>query len=87
MSTKSLVGWVVLLATLNSLPPATAADGQLGTNLFVTVAQSSDASATNSAVRAFDGVNTTFSLTADLPGSYWTASLGRPWAAEPADVP
>ena len=79
MSTKSLVGWVVLLATLNSLPPATAADGQLGTNLFVTVAQSSDASATNSAVRAFDGVNTTFSLTADLPGSYWTASLGRPY--------
>jgi len=67
------VAWASLLTT------GEAADGQLGGALFVAVAQSSDGSATNGAALALDGLNPTFSLTADVPGSYWTASLGRPY--------
>src|SRR5438034_321744 len=56
-----------------------ATDGQLGSLLLVRVAQSSDASPTNNPLSAVDGTNATFSLTADVPGSYWTAELGRPY--------
>src|SRR5436190_167868 len=56
-----------------------AANGQLRSSLFVRVAQSSDASPTNNPLRAVDGANATFSLTADVPGSYWSAELGRPY--------
>jgi len=46
---------------------------------FSRVFQSSDATATNTAAKAVDGLTATFSLTADLPGSYWMAELGRPF--------
>ena len=58
---------------------AGATEGQLPLSLFVRVAQSSDAVSTNAASRALDGTNGTFSLTADAPGSWWTAELGRPY--------
>ena len=56
-----------------------AAEGPLPSALFVRVAQSSDSAATNTAARALDSANGTFSLTADTPGSYWTAELERPY--------
>ncbi|PYI89437.1 MAG: hypothetical protein DME26_01290 [Verrucomicrobia bacterium] len=43
------------------------------------VVQSSNASSTNGALAAVDGNITTSSLTANLPGSYWVAELGRPF--------
>lgn len=46
---------------------------------FASVAQSSDASATNGAGLAVDGAAGTFSLTANLPGSWWQAQFGRPF--------
>ena len=49
---------------------------------FSVVMQSSDASPTNGAAKAMDGVNATFSLTADQPGSYWLAQMGRPYPVE-----
>ena len=49
---------------------------------YLEVVQSSDAAATNGAARAVDGSATTFSLTADQPGSYWLARLGRPYPVE-----
>ena len=58
---------------------AGAADGLISKTLFASVTQSSDNSATNGAAQALDGLSATFSLTADLPGSYWTATLGRPY--------
>jgi len=80
MKIESLKWWAAVAVAWVSLPPCgMAADGQLGKSLFVAVGQSSDASATNGAALALDGANTTFSLTADIPGSYWTASLGRPY--------
>src|SRR6266487_4294457 len=57
-----------------------AADGQLCSSLLVIVAQASDTSPTNNPRRAVDGTNATFSLTGDVPGSYWTAELGRPYS-------
>lgn len=57
-----------------------AADGQLRSSLLVRVAQSTDASPTSGPLSAVDGTNATFSLTADVPGSYWTAELGRPYS-------
>lgn len=46
---------------------------------FLRVRQSTDASAAHAAARAVDGATTTYSLTADVPGSYWLAELGRPF--------
>ena len=63
-----------------------AAEGQLPSSLFVRVAQSSDAASTNVASRALDGANGTFSLTADAPGSYWAAELGRPYSLTRIEV-
>src|SRR4051812_33382940 len=54
--------------------------GQIGSSTFVPVAQSSDGSPASGARNALDTNNATFSLTADLPGSYWTAELGRPYS-------
>jgi len=46
---------------------------------FVDVTQSTDATPTHRALNAVDGSTSSFSLTADLPGSYWFAQLGRPY--------
>ncbi|MDF7797979.1 lamin tail domain-containing protein [Pontiellaceae bacterium B1224] len=45
---------------------------------FAGVMQSSDAGAATSADKAVDDSTATYSLTDDLPGSYWQADLGRP---------
>ena len=47
---------------------------------FASVAQSSDASPAHAADRATDGANSTFSLTADAPGSFWRADLARAYS-------
>ncbi|HEY5913246.1 MAG TPA: lamin tail domain-containing protein [Verrucomicrobiae bacterium] len=58
-----------------------------GTRLtFGEVIQSSDAAAGNNAVMAVDGAPGTFSLTANLPGSYWLARLGRAFPLERIEV-
>jgi hypothetical protein len=49
---------------------------------FASVIQSSDAAPANSATMAVDGAAGTFSLTANAPGSYWLAQLGRPYPVE-----
>ena len=71
--------WVVVLAWGSGAGRGLAAEGQLAPNLFARVAQSSDASVANSAAAAMDGASGTFSLTANTPGSYWMAALGRPY--------
>lgn len=43
------------------------------------VVQSTDDAPVHSALQAVDGTSATFSLTRDLPGSYWRADLGRPF--------
>ncbi len=53
---------------------------------FLTVVQSTDASSSNGAIRAVDGSPATYSLTADLPGSYWLASLGRPYPLDRIEI-
>lgn len=62
---------------------------------FLRVAQSSDALSANTAGRAVDGSAGTFSLTQDVPGSFWLGEFGRPFPVErlelvnrasPADV-
>jgi len=53
---------------------------------FAEVTQSSDASAGNSALMAVDGAPGTFSLTANQPGSYWLAQLGRAFPLERIEV-
>jgi hypothetical protein len=65
---------------------AAAAEGPLRATLFVSVTQSSDASPTSRAARAMDGFNATFSLTADVPGSYWTAALARAYRLSRIEV-
>ncbi|MBM3882861.1 MAG: hypothetical protein FJ387_24580 [Verrucomicrobia bacterium] len=50
------------------------------------VTQSSDASSAYRAVRAIDGAVATFSLTADLPGSYWLGTLARPYPVERIEI-
>ena len=72
-------GLASLTAWLSSCLITTAAQGQLGRALFVTVTQSNDASSTNGAALALDGLNATASLTTDSPGSYWSADLLRPF--------
>ena len=62
------VGIGVALLALGSARFASAAEGRLPASLFVRVAQSSDAAATNTASRAVDGATTTFSLTTNAPG-------------------
>ncbi len=64
---------------LGSFQVATAAEGQISPSRFLRIAQSSNASATNIATNALDGVVGTASLTADVPGSFWTVELGRPF--------
>lgn len=73
--------WLPLAAAVLSsvVVKCQAAEGQIASSLFVRVTQSSDGSATNAASRAMDAQNGTFSLTADAPGSYWLAELGRPF--------
>jgi hypothetical protein len=46
---------------------------------FVDVTQSTDATPSHRALNAVDGSTSSFSLTADQPGSYWLAQLGRPY--------
>ena len=59
-------------------PLASAASfGQITSNRFIQVVQSTDASPANDATKALDGTNTTFSLTADVAGSFWKAELGH----------
>ena len=53
---------------------------------FLSVVQSTDASSSNVASRAVDGSSATYSLTADLPGSYWLAALGRPFPLDRIEV-
>lgn len=53
---------------------------------FREVRQSSDAAAANAATQAVDGVTGSFSLTQDLPGSYWRAELARPFPVERIEV-
>src|SRR6185369_5825222 len=79
--------WPCILAILVSHQfSCAAADGQLRPSLFVRVSQSSDASPANSASRALDGSNTTFSLTGDQAGSFWKAELGRPYLLQSIEV-
>jgi len=63
-----------------------AAEGVLAAARLVRIAQSSAAAATNAASRAVDGNTNTFSLTADLAGSFWTAELGRPYALRRIEI-
>ncbi len=49
---------------------------------FSRVSQSSDNTASSTADKAVDGSVSTFSLTEDLPGSYWMAELPRPYAVD-----
>ena len=63
-----------------------AAEGVLAAARFVRIAQSSTAAATNAASRAVDGNTNTFSLTADVAGSFWTAELGRPYALRRIEI-
>lgn len=58
----------------------------IGDACVASVAQSSDAAVTNGAMRARDGVAGTFSLTQDLPGSWWAVSLIRPYAISRIEV-
>src|SRR6185503_6615339 len=59
-------------------PLASAASfGQIISNRFIQVLQSTDASPANAAAKALDGSNATFSLTADVAGSFWKAEAGR----------
>jgi len=58
----------------------------LGDACVALVSQSSDAASTNGAGRARDGVPGTFSLTKDLPGSWWSAELIRPYAVSRIEV-
>ncbi len=54
-----------------------------GTRLaFSAVSQSTDASPAHPALQAVDGATATYSLTADLPGSFWLAKWGRPFPLE-----
>ena len=76
-------GWCsALLGVGVAAWPCGAADGRLPVSRFVRVAQSSDAGPNNRAGKALDGTNGTFSLTANTPGSYWTAELGRPYGLD-----
>ena len=70
----------LVLTMFSSTWECVASSGQLNSSLFVRVAQSSDAAPSNVALKAVDGVGATFSLTGDVPGSFWTAELGRPYA-------
>ena len=53
---------------------------------FTSVEQSTDETFTSGASNAADGRNATFSLTKDLPGSYWLANLGRPYLLERVEL-
>ena len=53
---------------------------------FSSVKQSTDAAAANTAFKAVDGSPGTCSLTADLPGSWWQADLGRPYLLERVEI-
>ena len=46
---------------------------------FVGVTQSTDSTPAHRAPNAVDGSTSSFNLTANLPGSYWLAQLGRPY--------
>ena len=54
--------------------------------VFARVLQSIEAASTNGALRAVDGLNTTFSLTTDAPGSYWWAEWGRAYPLERIEI-
>lgn len=87
MALRLLSLWTyVLLILINQPFDCAAAGGQLFPSLFVNVSQSSDASPTNTASRALDGSNATFSLTADQAGSFWMAKLGRPYPLQSIEI-
>ena len=87
------IGWVaaawwgcLMAAAGGSFSLHAAASGRLNPSRFVRIAQSSDASPTNTASRAMDGAVATFSLTADQEGSFWTAELGRSYPLESIEI-
>jgi hypothetical protein len=53
---------------------------------FASITQSSDAAPANSAAMAVDGSTTTYSLTANQPGSYWQAHFARPFSLERIEI-
>lgn len=53
---------------------------------FLSVRQSQDASSAHTADKAVDGVISSFSLTANEPGSSWLGELGRPYPLERIEV-
>ncbi len=63
-----------------------AREGQLPSAVYARVTQSSDSAPGNTAIKAVDASNATFSLTADLPGSYWSAELGRSWLLSRVEI-
>ena len=69
----------IFLLALSLSCNASAAEGQISPSRFLRIAQSSNASATNIATNALDGVVGTTSLTADVAGGFWTVELGRPF--------
>ena len=87
MTRPSRMGLLVLgTALMFGRGLTTVESAQLGPALFVRVTQSSDASATNGALRAVDGSSGTFSLTANSPNSYWLAELGRAYPVEYLEI-
>lgn len=60
--------------------------GPLDRARFVSVTQSSNAAATNSAAAALDGTNNTASLTQNLPGSFWQTELGRAYSLDRIEI-
>ncbi len=70
---------LALVISLVIVPAVHAAEGQIPSSRWVHVTQSADATTNNTASRAVDGSGTTFSLTADAPGSFWMAEFGRPY--------
>ncbi len=80
MTHPFLTRWAVVVALIAATRFLGAAPVELiPSSRFSRIAQSSDASPTNGAPQAVDGATGTFSLTGDLPGSYWMAELGRPF--------
>src|SRR5262245_4954146 len=78
-----IIATAICVAAL--LPPL-AFGQQLEKSQFVRVVQSSNASSTNGALLALDANIATSSLTANAPGSYWLAELGRPFPLDRIEV-
>src|SRR5262245_38063163 len=78
-----IIATAICVAAL--LPPL-AFGQQLDKSQFVRVVQSSNASSTNGALLALDSNTATSSLTANAPGSYWPAELGRPFPLDRIEI-